>query len=114
MRALLRSRSHADPRQPMVLALVGEGLAGPGTQKYLQALFESPPRLDLRGAEGMLIELVLTDAGDSEVEPSARDPVQDGGALGDVDRMVQGEDASPDADPDPACPRRHVSGCHER
>ena len=81
--------------------MVGEGFGPPGQAEDLDPLLDERGSVFPRDAEGLELLDAVAQA-DTEDQPAAGDRVDDGGVLGDAQRVMQGKQQHPRADVDAA------------
>ena len=113
MRPLHGARAHVQPLGRVEAALEVEGLAAPALPHQGDALLGARARIVAVGLEGLVV-LQGAAAADADVEAPAAHHVEHGELLGQVDRMVQGQQAHPHAQAQGGRAGREVAGQHGR
>ena len=88
MRALLGPRPKLQFRVAVILALVAEGLAGPGFEDDIELFEHALLRILARHAEPVIVEIDEA-AADAEFDPPARHQIDHGQLFGYLERVVQ-------------------------
>ncbi|HKM71132.1 MAG TPA: hypothetical protein VJX94_13945 [Stellaceae bacterium] len=103
---LHRGRRHADIGEIVVFALVAERLSSEAALDDPQRLEGPPEPFVERDAEAMELLRGRADA-DRQIDPAARDVVENRDVLGDPHRVVQGQKQHIGTDANPLGARRH-------
>ena len=108
VRSLERPRPDVQPLGGMELALEVEGRARPALLHQRDAFLDPQPRVGALGPERLVV-LERAAASDADVEPSTGHDVERGELLGEIDRMMERQQAHahPEAE-------RGRAGGHER
>src|SRR5262245_1447663 len=113
MRILDGARADMQPLGRMEAALEIEGLAAPALAHQLDPLLRARPGIASVGLEGLII-LKGAAAADADVEPPAAHHIENGQLLGEVDGVVQGQQAHPHAHAQGGGAGGQIAGQHWR
>src|SRR2546425_9621419 len=92
MRSLHGTRADVQPLGGMKLSVEVERLTLPAPLHDRDAFLDTQPALGAIGAERLIV-LQRATAADADVEPSAADDVEDRKLLGEIDRVMQRQQA---------------------